>query len=117
MDQLEITGIQVYAYHGCLDEERTIGGDYVVDVILYADFSKAAETDHLSETIDYAGITRIVHEEMQIPSKLIEHVAKRIGERIKAQFKEIEGGTVRVTKLNPPVDGNVREVSFLFSLG
>lgn len=117
MDQLEITGIQVYAYHGCLEEERTIGGNYVVDITLHADLAKAAETDHLSETIDYVGITRIVHEEMQIPSKLIEHVAKRIGERIKAQFNELEGGSVRVTKLNPPVDGNVKKVSFLFPIG
>lgn len=32
MGLIEVNGIRVFAYHGCLDEEARIGGHYLVDV-------------------------------------------------------------------------------------
>ena len=63
---IEVNGIKLYAFHGCLPEEGKIGGNYVVDVTLTTDFSKAAKTDELIETIDYVDINLIVKEEMAI---------------------------------------------------
>ena len=44
MNRIEVNGIRLYAYHGCLKEEGVIGGHYVVDVTIDTDFSVAAET-------------------------------------------------------------------------
>lgn len=113
MHCIEVSGIKIYAYHGCLEEEGMIGGNYSVDVKLFTDFSKAAATDDLSETIDYVIINRIVSEEMAIRSKLIEHVGQRIMERIKATFPSAHEVELKVTKHTPPINGDVDNVAIV----
>ena len=110
---IEINGIKVYAFHGCLEEEGRIGGNYIVDVCITTDFSSAAQTDSLSETIDYVVINRLVKEEMGIRSKLIEHVGQRIIDRIKKEVSTIEKLRVKVTKLCPPINGDVDNVAII----
>lgn len=110
-NKIEVNGIKLYAHHGCLDEEALIGGHYVVDVSLYTNFQDAAETDNLSQTVDYVDINRIVTEEMGIRSKLIEHVGKRIFDRIKNELQPIDSLSVKITKLTPPINGDVENVA------
>lgn len=112
MNRIEVNGIKLYAHHGCLKEEGAIGGHYLVDVIIDTDFSEAANTDELTKTVDYVIVNRIVEEEMAIRSKLIEHVGKRIIDRIKA-LDNIISVTVKVTKLSPPINGDVNNVAIL----
>jgi dihydroneopterin aldolase len=84
--KIEVNGIQLYAFHGCLEEEARIGGKYTVDVLITTDFSDAAKSDDLSKTVDYVVVNAIVTEEMAIRSKLIEHVGLRILNRLKAEI-------------------------------
>ncbi|HEU4718679.1 MAG TPA: dihydroneopterin aldolase [Bacteroidia bacterium] len=111
MGIINVNGIRVYAYHGCLPEETKIGGEYVVDVSIETDFSKAAESDDLSETVDYCTVNEIVRTEMTLPSKLIEHVAKRIADHLRKKFPAVKLFRVTVTKINPPMNGAVDSVS------
>ncbi|TRZ46047.1 dihydroneopterin aldolase [Robertkochia solimangrovi] len=116
MGVIKITNIQVYAYHGCLVEEGKIGSDYRVDVEVKANLQPSAISDSLKETVDYVHVNKIVKEEMAIRSKLLETVAKRILDRI---FKEIdiaEQATVEVSKINPPIGGNVERVTIQMTL-
>jgi len=110
---IEVTGIEVFAYHGCMDEEGLLGGKYIVDIVLSTDFSKSAETDELIDTIDYVAVRTIVIEEMAIRSKLIEHVAHRIITRFKKEFKTLITATVKVRKQSPPIQGLVKEVAVI----
>ena len=112
MNRIEVNGIKLYAYHGCLKEEGVIGGHYVVDVTIDTDFSVAAETDDLSNTVDYVDVNRIVTEEMAIRSKLIECVGLRIVEKIKA-LDNVANVTVKVSKLSPPINGDVNNVAII----
>lgn len=107
---IEVNGIKVHAYHGCLEEEARIGGEYIVDVALHTNFKKAAESDDLDKTLDYVKVNEIVVEEMKVRSKLIEHVGNRILERLQKEFAPLERIEVRVTKLNPPINGSVDNV-------
>lgn len=108
---IEITGIKLYAYHGCLKEEAIIGGNYIVDVFIKTDFIEASKTDNLDQTIDYVLVNNIVKEEMAIRSKLIEHVGKRIYDRMLKKFDAIISLQVKIRKLSPPINGDVDEVS------
>jgi dihydroneopterin aldolase len=110
-NKISIEGIELYGYHGCLEEEAKIGGHYVVDVSMIADFTEAAKHDDLNKTIDYCSIYEITKAEMAIRSKLIEQVCKRIYERILNTHSGIQSLSVKVTKLSPPMNGNVRQVS------
>ncbi len=112
---IEVNGIKLYAYHGCLPEEGKIGGHYLVDVSVDTDFVKATQTDDLSKTVDYVSINAIVKEEMAIRSKLIEHVGQRIVNRLKNELKGIVGIQIKVTKLTPPINGDVDNVAIIIS--
>jgi dihydroneopterin aldolase len=48
---------------------------------------------------------------MAIKSKLLEHLARRILDRLKAEFPAIEDATIKVRKLNPPLGGKIDFVS------
>ena len=111
MHQITVQGINIYAYHGCLEEEGLIGTNYTVDVIMETDFTEAAQTDDLNKTIDYVIVYQIVKKQMAIRSKLIEQVGQRIVDEIKATFATIKKLEVKVTKLNPPMNGDVSRVS------
>lgn len=111
MGIINVNGIRVYAYHGCLPEEGVIGGEYIIDVKVDTDFSHAEETDELHDTVDYCVIHDTVKAEMAIRSKLIEHVARRIGNKLRAAYPKVNSFMVRVTKINPPMNGAVENVS------
>lgn len=108
---INIEGIKLYAYHGCLEEEAKIGGNYIVDVYLTTDFTEAVKTDDLTKTVDYCAIYEIAKKEMAIRSKLIEEVCQRIYNSITTELKGIKTLHVKVTKLVPPMNGDVERVS------
>ena len=110
---IEVNGIKCYAHHGCLPEEELIGGHYVVDVQMHTNFSEAAQTDDLSKTIDYVQVNAIVREEVAIRSKLIEQVGQRIVSRLQAEIIGIDKLRVKVTKLSPPINGDVDNVAII----
>jgi len=116
MGIIKITGIKLYAYHGCYEEESIIGGNYVVDLAIETDFEEAAQKDNLDKTVDYDEVNQIAKREMKIPSKLIEHVARRIAEALIKEIQKIEGIEVMVTKLNPPVRGEMDKVSVVYMI-
>ncbi|MCQ2170016.1 MAG: dihydroneopterin aldolase [Bacteroidales bacterium] len=103
--KLELKGMKFYAFHGCLPFERQSGAEYLVDFECYYDFGPAAGCDDLSQAIDLARVYALVAAQMQIPCKLIETVAVRIADSISAEFPQLERFSVKVCKLNPPVDG------------
>ncbi len=115
MGLIKLKNIKIYAYHGCLVEEKKIGSDYRVDLKIKADLSKSAISDRLSDTVDYVHLNRIVKEEMAIRSKLLEHAAERILVRILDELSMVEKATVEVSKINPPIGGNVEMVSIIRS--
>lgn len=105
MGKIEINGMRFRAYHGYLDKEKQDGNDFLVDFCCQYDTSAAEKSDNLEDTLDYSAIYGIVKENMKIPSNLLENVAGRIADAIKSEFPEIPSFEVRVTKMNPPVDG------------
>jgi len=112
-NSVEVSGIEVYAYHGCMEEEARLGGKFIVDIKITTDFMKAAQSDELIDTIDYVRVRQIVVEEMAIRSKLIEHVGYRILTRFKSEFKIMQKALIKVRKINPPINGTVKEVAIV----
>lgn len=102
---IELAGMHFYAFHGVLPQEREEGNDFVVDFSCAYDISKAVKSDNLEDTLDYSSVYDIIAHEMAQPSNLLEHVAGRIATALKAAFPELTHYKVKVTKLNPPVNG------------
>jgi dihydroneopterin aldolase len=112
MGLIEVNGIRVFAYHGCLAEEATIGGLYRVDVQVEGDFEEAERTDILSCTVDYGRVTAIVCEQMAVRSALIEHVARRILVALQEEWDPGFQWRVRLVKERPPIQGDVEQAVY-----
>jgi len=112
---IKINNIHIYAYHGCLVEESKIGSDYRVDLSVKGSLKKSATSDDLRDTIDYVLLNKIVKEEMAIRAKLLETVANRILDRIFIKIPMAKKAKVKVSKLNPPIGGNVEMVSVIMN--
>ena len=108
MGKITLEGIEFFAYHGFYQEERKTGNRYSVDITVEADLSQAAEEDKLRETINYEKLYAMVRDEMEQPSKLLEHIGHRLIEQTFRDFPEIRSVEVSVSKFNPPVGGVCR---------
>lgn len=115
MGVIKVENIKVFAYHGCLKEETTIGSDYRVDLSVETCLNKSSTTDNLSDTVDYVLLNHIVVKEMGVPAKLLEVVAKRILSEIFNCCKTVTSATVSVSKINPPIGGDVEKVTIVLS--
>ena len=113
MGQIYLENIRTYSHHGCMKEETVIGSEYRVDLWVDADLTVASSSDDLRNTPDYVVLHKIVVEEMNIASRLLEHVAQRIINRIKFAVTGLDRIQVRVSKINPPIGGDVQAVSVL----
>jgi dihydroneopterin aldolase len=111
MGLITIEGMEFFAYHGCFKEEQVIGTRFMVDVYIETDTQAAEETDDLHKTVNYQAVYKCVKEEMAIRSKLLEHVGRRILDRISAEFPQVTDCRLKISKMNPPVGGKVQLVS------
>ena len=107
---INMEGMKFYAFHGVLPQENLVGAYYYLDLKLKTDFSRAAETDELEGTVSYADIFTVVKEEMNIPSKLLEHVCQRIVSRIFQDFPTVEAISIRLCKENPPMGACAKNI-------
>ena len=107
---IRLEGLKIYAYHGVLPQENLVGAYYYIDLKLKTDFTHAAETDELEDTVSYADIFAVVKEEMAITSKLLEHVCQRIASRIFNDFPAIEAIDIRLSKENPPMGASAKSI-------
>ena len=115
MAQLILENMEFYAHHGHFDAEQTIGGRFSVTVVIDTDFSKAAETDDLNDALDYSIVFELVKKEMGKPSRLMEHLARRIVDAVYTLSDRIARITVTVSKLNPAIGGNMNKFSVMLS--
>lgn len=99
--------IRCYAYHGVAPQENLIGNEYIIDLKLKVDISKAAQTDEVADTVNYAEVHQVIMAEMAVPSKLLEHVGGRIIEKLFQQFPALEEIELHLSKRNPPMGADV----------
>ncbi len=117
MGRIAINGMRFYSHHGCFEQERVIGTHFRVDLSLLTDTLRAEVSDNISDTVNYLEVYQCVKREMEQPSNLLEHVARRVGESILREFVAVEEITVTVHKLNPPLGGQMESVSVEVTIG
>ena len=113
MGKIILTNIRTYSCHGCLPEESKIGSNYSVDLEIVTDLRQSAITDDLQDTVDYVALNHIVVTEMAIRAALLETVAERIIHSAMLSLNMIKKIKVKITKLNPPIGGDVEGVSIV----
>lgn len=114
--EIHLEGFRFYAYHGVLEQERKVGGDYIVDLCLTLDdASSAIEKDELAGTVNYAEVYALLKEEMAVPSALLEHVCGRILRSLFASFPLVIRAKIRLCKVNPPMGADSKGCSVVLT--
>ena len=101
-----LEGVRLYAFHGVMEQERRVGGWFIVSLRVHYNIQKAMMTDCVDDTISYADLLAVTKREMAQPSQLLEHVAGRIAHAVIREFADVEAVKVTVIKQNPPMGAN-----------
>ena len=116
MGQIQIENMEFYAFHGHFREEQIVGNKFLVDLHIETDLSGPATSDNLKDALNYQVAYRVVKQEMEKKSKLLENIAKRIIDGVYANFENLEKVTVKISKMNPPMGGGrIEKVSVTLS--
>lgn len=103
-DRIELIGLEAYGYHGVYEHEKNTGQKFLVDMVVWTDFSRAANSDSIADTISYVDLANIAVELVQgLSNDLIETLATNIADKI----IELDGAMaveVTVHKPQAPID-------------
>ena len=109
--EIILKDIHFFAYHGLLPQEAVVGNDFIVNLTLSVDITRAIQTDDVNDTVNYADVYQVVKAEMQQRSNLLEHVAGRIAHRLLHDFPSITSVDIQVEKLNPPMKADIHSAT------
>lgn len=110
-DEITLTGLRVRGRHGVFDFERADGQDFVVDVVLRVDASRAAATDDLADTADYGALAEQVAQVIEgEPVNLIETLAERVA-TVALAAPGVHSTVVTVHKPHAPIQRAFSDVS------
>ncbi|CAN5456862.1 dihydroneopterin aldolase [soil metagenome] len=110
-DEMTLTGVRAFGYHGVLPEERKNGQEFVIDLRVFLDLSRAAAADDLLETVHYGVLAaRVVEAVEREPVDLIETLAQRIADLV-LEHPRVTSTTVTVHKPSAPISVPFEDVS------
>lgn len=108
---IDLDEMVFYAYHGCFKEEQVVGNPFRVNLSLKTDIALPRQSDRIQDALNYVEVYRAVEEEMMQTSHLLEHVSGRIIDRLFNDFPSLLWAKVRVSKMHPPMGGQMQSVS------
>jgi dihydroneopterin aldolase len=100
---IELSGLELFGYHGVLEEEKEEGQSFWYDLEL--EVGEWGATDRLEDTVDYRLVVDAVREVNEQRFDLLEALASSVAETLIEQFA-VARVKVRVRKRPPgmPVD-------------
>ncbi len=112
--RITIRGLEVFAHHGVLPEERELGQIFRFDIGLSLKDSAAPESDDVADTVDYAAVCGLVVETATAHNyNLLERLASVIAETILEHYPQVSKAKVRAAKAAPPIKYPVGEISVM----
>ena len=110
MGLIQIENMEFYSFHGHFKEERIVGNKFLVDLTIETEMKIPAESDNLTDAVNYQRVYEIVKQQMELKSHLLEHIAGRILDAIYAEMEGITKATVKVSKMNTTMGGKIGSV-------
>lgn len=104
---IHLENVLFFAHHGVSPQETVVGNEFSISLKLKVDFSAATATDDINDTISYADVYAALKQEMEIPSRLLEHVCGRMANRLFQEFATIEEIELKLSKRNPPMGADI----------
>lgn len=110
-DQITLTGLRVFGHHGVYADERRDGQEFIVDLTLFVDTSRAAASDDVADTVHYGEVAeRVAAIVAGDPVDLLETLVDRIA-RALLEDASVERARVTVHKPSAPIPLTFTDVS------
>jgi len=110
-DELTVTGVECYGYHGVFEHEKREGQPFVVDLTLGLDTRAAAASDDLRDTVDYGSLVAAVKAAVEAdPVDLIETLAQRLAD-VCLRDVRVEWARITVHKPDAPIEATFGDVT------
>ncbi len=114
MDQIRISGLEVFAHHGVFEFEKKEGQKFVVNATLFLDLQKAGRRDDLELSVNYAAVCEdILHVMQENTYDLIEAAAEKICLTLLNKYDKIKEVEIEVKKPEAPVDAVFSDISVM----
>lgn len=111
LDAIHLRGMQFFAYHGVMPEEKVLGQKFVLDVDLYRDLRAPGVSDRVTDTINYAEVYQHIKDIVTGERfHLLERLAERIAEQVLGEFS-CQAIRVEVHKPQAPIPGVFEDAS------
>lgn len=110
-DEIALTGLTVFGYHGVFEHERAEGQEFTIDVRLRLPLAPAAASDDVRDTVHYGELAeRVAAIVAGEPVNLIETLAERIADAALADAR-VQSASVTVHKPHAPIPLTFADVS------
>jgi dihydroneopterin aldolase len=111
-DRIILKGLQDFARHGVLPEEKRLGQRFVVDVVAHLDLRPAGQSDDYAQTVCYDALTKTVTEALtEKRFYLIEAAAEAVAGAVLKTFPLVERVMVEVRKPSAAIDAVFKHVA------
>ncbi len=104
MGQIKIQNLELFARHGVLNEENTLGQKFIISATLTTSFERAVATDDILNGVNYAEVCDFLYSYNQNNTfKLIETAADSMAIELLKTFELIDSVEIELKKPNPPI--------------
>lgn len=113
MITIKLENLQFYSFHGIHDEERILGNNYEVNVVLSVNVDE--QINNLEQTVNYVAVYEMIKQRMRIPTPLLETLAQDISKAIHNMLNRNLTISVSIIKINPPIPNMEGQVSVTYN--
>lgn len=104
MDKILIRDLKIFAFHGVNEEEKIDGQNFVFDIDLYVNMTKACYSDNVEDTVSYAKVIKTVTRVFTVKKyDLLEKAAQITADAILDEYSDVSKVTVTLKKPEAPM--------------
>jgi dihydroneopterin aldolase len=111
---IELKSLSFFSFHGLYEEEKRLGGEFIVDATVKISAGKAVHS--VDDTINYSDLYELIKSEMNQPRELLETLAQSIADKILKDFAMVREIEIRIEKKNPPITGFSGKIAVRYKL-
>lgn len=104
MDKILIRDLKIFAYHGVNPEEKRDGQNFVFDIDLSVNMTKACYSDDVNDTVSYAKVIKTVNRVCTSEKyDLLERLAQVTADAILDEYADVINVTITLKKPEAPM--------------
>jgi 7,8-dihydroneopterin aldolase/epimerase/oxygenase len=102
LDRISLCELRLFGYHGILPEEKTDGKDFILNIDVFYDTSKAIQSDDVNHAVDLRELAEVIKNVFETERcGLLEKLADLIANKIFSHFQLAQQVKVNIVKQFP----------------